>query len=162
MDDGNAAMPSCHLRGTPAGCGGRNLAGCFKPARKRRLTLAGGVIYSITLSARSTSPAGISCPMAFAVLRLTTSSKFDGCSTGTSAGLAPQHLGDLPRALAIHLRERRAIADQPTQIPRLRPLIDPPQRNPCHVLKDYVAADGLERPLQKNNFLGPLRPLRVE
>ena len=47
--------------------------------------------HSITLSARSTSPAGSSTPIAFAVLRLTASWKFEGCSTGTSAGLAPRN-----------------------------------------------------------------------
>ena len=38
--------------------------------------------YSITSSARRTSAAGISCPIDFAVLRLTTSSKLVGCSIG--------------------------------------------------------------------------------
>jgi hypothetical protein len=45
--------------------------------------------YSITLSARSTRPAGISCPIALAVLRLITNSNVVGCSTGRSAGFAP-------------------------------------------------------------------------
>src|SRR5438132_10804088 len=45
--------------------------------------------HSITLSARSTRPAGTSCPIALAVLRLITSSNVVGCSTGNSAGFAP-------------------------------------------------------------------------
>src|SRR5262245_58806986 len=47
-------------------------------------------VHSITLSARSTSPAGTSWPIAFAVLRLMTSSNRVGCSTGRSAGLMPR------------------------------------------------------------------------
>src|SRR5215471_20720232 len=39
-------------------------------------------LHSITLSARSTSPAGTSCPIVFAALRLMTSSNRVGCSTG--------------------------------------------------------------------------------
>src|SRR5262245_13468510 len=45
--------------------------------------------HSITSSARASSVGGTSRPSAFAVLRLTTSSNFVGCSTGSSAGLAP-------------------------------------------------------------------------
>ena len=48
--------------------------------------------YSITLSARNTSPAGISWPSAFAVLRLMASSNFEGCSTGRSVGLTPRSI----------------------------------------------------------------------
>ena len=55
-------------------------------------------IHSMTLSARSTSPAGISRSIAAAVLRLMASSKFDGCSTGTSAGLAPRNILTICRA----------------------------------------------------------------
>src|SRR5262249_51304657 len=46
--------------------------------------------HSITLSARSTSGAGTSWPIAFAALRLMTSSNRVGCSTGRSAGLMPR------------------------------------------------------------------------
>src|SRR5262249_35624466 len=46
--------------------------------------------HSITLSARSTSPLGISWPIAFAVLRLMISSNLLGCSTGRSAGFVPR------------------------------------------------------------------------
>jgi hypothetical protein len=46
--------------------------------------------HSITLSARSTSPAGTSCPIALAVWRLITSSNRVGCSTGMSAGAIPR------------------------------------------------------------------------
>jgi hypothetical protein len=45
--------------------------------------------YSITSSARSKKASGIIMPSAFAVVRLTTSSKVVGCSTGRSAGFAP-------------------------------------------------------------------------
>src|SRR5262249_40597623 len=46
--------------------------------------------HSITLSARSTRPAGTSGPSAFAVWRLMTNSNLVGCSTGTSLGLVPR------------------------------------------------------------------------
>src|SRR6516162_661311 len=46
-------------------------------------------VYSITLSARSKKDSGIVSPIAFADLRLITSSNLVGCSTGRSAGLAP-------------------------------------------------------------------------
>src|SRR5262245_1760395 len=45
--------------------------------------------HSITSSARASSVGGISRPSALALLRLITSSNFVGCSTGSSAGLAP-------------------------------------------------------------------------
>jgi hypothetical protein len=45
--------------------------------------------YSITWSARSSTDCGIVRPRALAVLRLITNSNFVGCSTGSSAGLAP-------------------------------------------------------------------------
>ena len=45
--------------------------------------------YSITSSARASTPGGIARPSAFAVLRLITSSNLVGCKTGKSAGLAP-------------------------------------------------------------------------
>ena len=47
------------------------------------------VSYSITSSARASSTGGTVIPRALAVLRLMTSSNFVGCSTGSSAGLAP-------------------------------------------------------------------------
>src|SRR5262249_12105333 len=46
-------------------------------------------IHSITSSARASSVAGISSPIALAVLRLITRSYLVGCSTGRSAGFAP-------------------------------------------------------------------------
>ena len=45
--------------------------------------------YSITSSARTRIPVGNSMPIALATLRLITSSNFDACSTGRSAGLVP-------------------------------------------------------------------------
>src|SRR5262249_46345856 len=49
----------------------------------------GAPSHSITSSARSKIAVGNSTPIARAVLRLTTSSKFEACSTGRSAALAP-------------------------------------------------------------------------
>jgi hypothetical protein len=43
----------------------------------------------MTSSARSSTDCGMVRPSVFAVLRLTTSSNLVGCSTGSSAGLAP-------------------------------------------------------------------------
>jgi hypothetical protein len=54
--------------------------------------------HSITPLARSTSPAGTSWPIIFAALRLITSSKFVGCSTGRSAGLMPRNILTIIRA----------------------------------------------------------------
>src|SRR5262249_28117461 len=45
--------------------------------------------HSITLSARSNIDSEIESPIAFAALRLMTSSNFTPCSTGRSPGLAP-------------------------------------------------------------------------
>jgi hypothetical protein len=45
--------------------------------------------YSITSSARTSSPVGNSIPSALAVLRLITSSNLVGCTTGRSAGFSP-------------------------------------------------------------------------
>ena len=47
-------------------------------------------LHSITSSARASNVGAISKPMALAVLRLTISSNFVGCSTGRSSGLAPR------------------------------------------------------------------------
>jgi hypothetical protein len=49
----------------------------------------GPAAHSITSSARARIEGGIVRPKAFAVLRLTTSSKLVDCWTGRSAGLAP-------------------------------------------------------------------------
>jgi uncharacterized damage-inducible protein DinB len=46
-------------------------------------------VHLITLSARASTFCGITNPNCFAVFRLITSSNFVGCSTGSSAGLAP-------------------------------------------------------------------------
>src|SRR5262245_45726341 len=46
--------------------------------------------HSITSSARRRMDVGNSMPIAFAVLRLITVSKFVTCSTGRSAGFAPR------------------------------------------------------------------------
>jgi hypothetical protein len=76
--------------GVPSACsGGCDLARRYKSAGGQHPAIAPRS-HSITLSARSRSPAGISWPIAFAVLRLMTISKVEGCSTGTSEGLAPR------------------------------------------------------------------------
>src|SRR5262249_32647583 len=48
--------------------------------------------HSITSSARSRKASGIVRPIALAVVRLTTSSNFVGCSTGISAGFVPRRI----------------------------------------------------------------------
>ena len=52
----------------------------------------GDAIHSITSSARARIDGGIVRPSALAVLRLITSSNLVGCSTGKSAGLAPERI----------------------------------------------------------------------
>src|SRR5712691_1965884 len=49
-------------------------------------------LYSITSSARASKEGDTVRPSAFAVLRLLTSSKCTGCSTGISPGLAPLNI----------------------------------------------------------------------
>jgi hypothetical protein len=48
--------------------------------------------YSITSSARSRNESGIVRPSALAVVRLTTISNLDGCSTGMSPGFVPRRI----------------------------------------------------------------------
>jgi hypothetical protein len=70
------------------------------PAHRRQHRQAAGAdtqglsrcayVYSITLSARATNIAGTVTPIAFAVLRLITSSNLLACSTGMSATLVPR------------------------------------------------------------------------
>ena len=67
---------------------------CRKPVRN----------YSITSSARASSEGGMVRPSALAVLRLTINSNFDGCSTGSSAGLAPF------RILSTYVAARRQLS----------------------------------------------------
>src|ERR1700737_4917619 len=57
------------------------------------------MIYSITLSARKSSAGGTTSPMDAAVLRLKTSSKIAGCSTGRSAGAVPRRTLASSRAI---------------------------------------------------------------
>jgi hypothetical protein len=71
----------------------QKLTDCASPKASARcqtmhLSKKGGA-YSITSSARASSIGGMVIPRALAVLRLMTSSNFVGCSTGSSAGLAP-------------------------------------------------------------------------
>jgi uncharacterized membrane protein YfcA len=66
---------------------GGSFSGCWCSVRSRQCATCSN--YSITPSARATTDRGIVKPSALAVLRLTTSSRVVGCSTGRSAGLAP-------------------------------------------------------------------------
>jgi hypothetical protein len=50
------------------------------------------IAYSITWLASDRKDSGIVRPIAFAVVRLTTSSNLVGCSIGMSAGLAPRNI----------------------------------------------------------------------
>src|SRR6266446_3731051 len=77
--------------------------GCRAPEKRDELA----ALHSITLSARSTRPAGTSWPIAFAVLRLMTSSKWVGCSTEISAGLAPRSIRATSRARWRKVCEKR-------------------------------------------------------
>src|SRR5262249_34669795 len=54
--------------------------------------LPGAFFHSITSSARSRIEVGSVMPSALAVLRFTTSSKFEACSTGKSEGFAPRRI----------------------------------------------------------------------
>ena len=58
-------------------------------ARKRHMHRSKPHHYSITSSARASSVGGTARPSAVAVLRLTTSSNFVGCTTGRSLGFSP-------------------------------------------------------------------------
>jgi hypothetical protein len=79
-----------HVRLTPdsdrIGASQRSVAKC---QLRKKCVAAKCDVYSITLSARSKKDSGIVSPIAFADLRLITSSNLVGCSTGSSAGLAP-------------------------------------------------------------------------
>ena len=82
-------------------------------------------VYSIILSARSTNPAGISWPIACAVLRLMTSSKLVGCSIGMSAGLTPRNsFDDHPRRLTKDAGQASAISYEATFFRHFRPFVD--------------------------------------
>src|SRR5262249_33057386 len=59
---------------------------CRRAAEQRDELAA---LHSITSSARNRNDSGIVKPIAFAVLRLITSSNFVGCSTGRSADFVP-------------------------------------------------------------------------
>src|SRR5262249_53370970 len=61
-------------------------------------------LHSITSSARAKNVSGIMRPNALAVLRLTISSNFVGCSIGRSAGFAPLKI------LSTKVIERRKVA----------------------------------------------------
>src|SRR5262249_53310061 len=63
------------VRGNP----GVTFCGSGSPLSRGRADFAHAPLHSITLSARRTSPAGTSCPIALAVLRLMTSSNLVGC-----------------------------------------------------------------------------------
>jgi hypothetical protein len=71
--------------------GGTNLTQVGRKADRAHIAVEASVVAAqrITSSARKRSVGGIVRPSALAVLRLMTSSNFQGCSTGRSAGLAP-------------------------------------------------------------------------
>src|SRR5262245_8985455 len=79
---------------------------CDRSAAEQRDEIA--PVHSITLSARRSSVEGTARPMAAAVLRLTTSSKIAGCSTGRSAGAVPRRTLTSSRAICRYIRVRRA------------------------------------------------------
>src|SRR5262245_21242266 len=93
---------------------GRQLAGLLSERRERPRRRAAeqrdelAPLHSITLSARRSSVEGTARPMAAAVLRLTTSSKIAGCSTGRSAGEVPRRTLTSSRAICRYIRVRRA------------------------------------------------------
>src|SRR6516225_5959951 len=66
---------------------------CLRPShcgREHQTSDEIAASHSITLSARANNASGTVTPIAFAVLRLITSSNLVGCSTGMSAGLTPR------------------------------------------------------------------------
>src|SRR3954465_4403462 len=71
------------IGGTPR-AGLRTNGGEAKPTDEE-----GPAPHSMTSSARASSKGGTSSPSALAVFRLITNSNLVGCSTGSSAGLAP-------------------------------------------------------------------------
>src|SRR4029079_1237592 len=85
--------------------------------------------YSITSSARASSDGGTANPRAFAVLRLTISSNFVGCSTGRSAGFAPLRI--LSTYVAARLYRSEKLGPHVSRIPapapvRVRHTVDSP------------------------------------
>src|SRR6516164_6334873 len=64
--------------------------------------------HSITSSARSRIAVGSSMPIALAVLRLTTSSNFVACSTGSSAAFAPLQIFATYSAARRYIPEKSA------------------------------------------------------
>ena len=111
--------------------------------------------HSITLSARSTSAAGTSCPIAFAACRLMTSSNRVGCSTGMSAGLTPRkHLDDHSRPLAKDLDKGWAIARKRSRFCHFRPLMNCGEARFPDIRKKCAREDSEQRRCQKVKGLG--------
>src|SRR5262249_49927426 len=79
-EDADAPHPLALLRAR-----GERPRGC-RPAKQRDERAP---FHSITSSARASKLSSTVSPRAFAVLRLITSSNRVGCTTGSSAGLAP-------------------------------------------------------------------------
>jgi hypothetical protein len=70
--------------------------------------------YSITSSARASSVGGTARPSILAVWWLMTSSNFDACTTGRSAGVgAFEDSADIDADLAVCIQNIRSVADQP-------------------------------------------------
>jgi hypothetical protein len=61
----------------------------YRPVRGKGAKTGSDKPYSMTSSARARRDGGISRPSDFAVFRLIASRNFEGCSIGSSAGLAP-------------------------------------------------------------------------
>ena len=87
-----------------------DIAGGPVRANRRLMRRSDLTAYSITSSARARNDAGIFCPIALAVVRLTTSSNLVGCSTGISPGLTPaQNFVDQLGGAPVLIREVRSV-----------------------------------------------------
>src|SRR5262245_19239185 len=78
---------------------------CHRRAAEKRDEVA-SPDHSITSSARRRTDGEMLRSRDFAVVRLTTNSSFEGCSTGRSAGLAPLRTLDTMIADCLHIAAR--------------------------------------------------------
>src|SRR5215472_15266270 len=86
---------------------------------------------SITLSARSTRPAGMSWPIVFAAFKLMTRGRLLDRNIGRLG--AAQNLGDDPRSLADELEKARAVGREAGLLRYLGPLVDCGQALRCEI-----------------------------
>ena len=84
-----AQRPCVIVRSTPVSRPSKGGPAWLLSATRRHMQCSKKDHYSISVSTRSRNDPGIVSPSACAVLRLSTSSKWVGCSTGRSAGWAP-------------------------------------------------------------------------